>query len=178
MAKQPLYGIVGEFRESQDILKAAHFIKAAGYTRAEAYTPVPVEHLADTLGYRGSPVAACTLIAGIIGGLSGFGMCWYANVISYPWNIGGRPYNSWPAWIPITFEMTVLFAGLTAAISMIILNGLPRLHHPLFAVPGFEAASRDRFFLCIEARDPRFSPAAAAAILRAAGARAIAEVPA
>ena len=122
-------------------------------SRVEAYSPFIVEGVAETLG--GAPqrtVALITLICGMLGGLTGFGMCWYANVISFPLNIGGRPHNSWPAWIPITFELTVLFAALSAAIGMLMLNGLPRLHHPMFDVPGFDRASTDRFFLCIEAR--------------------------
>jgi hypothetical protein len=174
--KPTLYGVVGEFASAEAVLDAAKKATEAGYTRAEAYTPFPVEGLAEALGFHRSPVALLTLLAGITGGCTGFFMCWYANVISYKLNIGGRPPNSWPAWIPITFELTVLFAALTAAISMIVLNGLPRLHHPIFDTPHFDEATRDRFFLCIEARDPRFSPDAASQFLTTAGALAVSEV--
>ncbi len=151
---------MAEFRTPEEILEAARAATEAGYSKAEAYTPFPIDGLAEALNFRHTPVALCTLIAGIIGGLTGFGMCWYANVINYPINIGGRPNNSWPAWIPITFELTVLFAALTAAFVMLYLNGLPRLHHPVFNVEEFEAASQDRFFLCIEAEDPKFEEGA------------------
>jgi hypothetical protein len=174
--KPTLYGVVGEYPSAEAILDAAKKASEAGYTHAEAYTPFPVEGLAEALGFHRSPVALLTLLAGILGGATGFFMCWYANVISYKLNIGGRPPNSWPAWIPITFELTVLFASLTAAISMIVLNGLPRLHHPIFETPRFADATRDRFFLCIEAKDPKFSPDSAASFLSTSGALAIAEV--
>ncbi len=171
-----IYGVLGEFASAESLLAAAARVHAAGYKKAEAYAPFPVEGLAEALGFHTSPVALLTLLGGIIGGFSGFFMCWYANVISYPLNIGGRPFNSWPAWIPITFEMTVLFAALTAAASMLILNGLPRLHHPLFSAPHFAEVSRDRFFLCIEAKDPQFAPDTASTFLTTAGALAVTEV--
>jgi hypothetical protein len=170
------YGVVGEFASAEALLDAARKVHDAGYKKAEAYSPFPVEGLAEALGFHHSPVALLTLLAGITGGATGFFMCWYANVISYKLNIGGRPPNSWPAWIPITFELTVLFAALTAAISMLILNGLPRLHHPLFETPHFNEATRDRFFLCIEAKDPKFTTATATDFLTTAGALAVTEV--
>ena len=172
-----LYGIAAEFDSPEALLKAAEEVLPAGYSRAEAYTPFMVEGVAEALGFRRTAVAPATLIAGIVGGLTGFGMCWYANVISYPLDIGGRPFNSWPAWIPITFELTVLFASLTAAITMIGTCGLPRLHHPLFNLPSFARASVDRFFLCIEAADPRFDPQAVRSFLSAQKPLAILEVP-
>ncbi|HVX84893.1 MAG TPA: DUF3341 domain-containing protein [Phycisphaerae bacterium] len=171
-----IYGVVGEFSSAEAILEAAKHATEAGYTHAEAYTPFPVEGLAEALNFYRSPVALCTLLAGILGGATGFFMCWYANVISYAWDVGGRPRNSWPAWIPITFELTVLFAALTAAISMLVLNGLPRLHHPIFETPHFTDASRDRFFLCIEAKDPKFTPETATTFLTHQGALAVSEV--
>jgi len=142
-------GILAEFDTPDALLTAALSVASAGYKDAEAYTPFRVEGLADALGHRRSRIAAVGLIAGILGALTGFGMCWYANVISFPINIGGRPFNSWPAWIPITFELTVLFSALAIAIGMIGRNGLPRLSHPLFNVEGFERSSIDRYFLCI-----------------------------
>jgi hypothetical protein len=174
--KTEIYGVVGEFASAEAVLDAAKKVHEAGYKKAEAYTPFPVEGLPEALGFHHSPVALLTLLAGITGGATGFFMCWYANVISYKLNIGGRPPNSWPAWIPITFELTVLFAALTAAISMLILNGLPRLHHPIFETPHFDEASRDRFFLCIEAKDPKFQTESAANFLTTAGALAVTEV--
>ena len=172
----PLYGIVAEFASPEALRHATERAAAAGYTRAEAYSPFAVEGVVEALGSRHNWVAPITLIAGMLGGLTGFGMCWYANVLSYPLNIGGRPDNSWPAWIPITFELTVLFAALSAAIGMLVLNGLPRLEHPVFNIAGFERASLDRFFLCVEAADPRFDAPAIRKLLESQHPLAITEV--
>jgi hypothetical protein len=172
-----LYGVAGEFETPEGLLAAARAAASAGYTRVEGYSPFEVKGVAEALGYRGSPVALITLIAGMLGGLTGFGMCWYAFAVYYPLNIGGRPHNSWPAWIPITFELTVLFAALSAAMGMLVLNGLPRLAHPVFEIPGFERASRDRFFLVIEARDPKFEAAGARRFLEEQMPAAVWEVP-
>lgn len=172
-----IYGVMAEFGSSEEILEAARRATEAGYTKAEAYTPFPIDGLAEALGMGWTTVPLCTLIGGIIGGLTGFGMCWYANVINYPIQIGGRPYNSWPAWIPITFELTVLFAALTSAIAMLYQNGLPRLHHPVFNVEEFEAASHNRFFLCIEAEDPKFNEGAVRRFLEGLAPLRVLEVP-
>jgi hypothetical protein len=171
-----LHGIIAEFETPEALLAAAQKTTTQGYTRAEAYTPFPVDGLADALGYHRTPIAPMTFIAGVLGGLTGFGMCWYANVINYPLNIGGRPHNSWPAWIPITFELTVLFAALTAAFGMLYLNGLPRLHHPIFNAPDFARASHDRFFLCIEATDVKFDVGAVREFLGTLNPLSVAEV--
>jgi hypothetical protein len=171
-----VYGIAAEFVSPEALLAAARAVGAAGYRRAEAYSPFAVEGVAEALRPGKNRVALITLIAGMLGALSGFGMCWYANVLSYPLNIGGRPYNSWPAWIPITFELTVLFAALSAAIGMVVLNGLPRLEHPVFNIPGFERASVDRFFLCVEATDARFEADEVRALLQGQHPLAITEV--
>jgi hypothetical protein len=171
-----LFGVAAEFDSPEALLRAAERASSAGYTRAEAYSPFVVEGVAEALGSRHDWVAPITLVAGMIGAATGFGMCWYAHVVWYPFNVGGRPLNSWPAWIPITFELTVLFAALSAAIGMLILNGLPRLHHPMFNIPNFERASTDRFFLCIESRDPRFDRAAVRRFLAADRPLAVTEV--
>ena len=132
----------------------------------DAYTPFPVEELNDALGLGRTWVPFIVLIGGILGAALGYGMQYYIAVIDYPLNIGGRPLHSWPAFIPVTFEMTVLIAGLFAVLGMLALNGLPMPYHPVFNVPNFNLASQNRFFLCIEATDPKFSRAGHAALYR------------
>ncbi len=153
-----LYGLVAEFERHEDLLKAAREACRAGYRRMDAFAPFPVQGLPEALGRKRSRMPALFLAGGILGGTGAYFMEWYANVVSYPLNIGGRPFHSWPSFIPITFELTVLGAALAGFFSCLALNGLPRLHHPIFGVPGFERASVDRFFLCIETADPKFHP--------------------
>lgn len=153
-----VFGLMAEFRGPEALVAAAHRAREGGYRKMDAYTPFPVEGLAEALGVRHTRVPLYVLIGGILGGAGGFFMQYYAAVLGYPLNIGGRPLNSWPAFIPITFELTILAAGLTAVISMIVMNGLPQPYHPVFNAPGFERASSDRFFLCIESGDPNFDP--------------------
>ncbi|HEX3110134.1 MAG TPA: DUF3341 domain-containing protein [Thermoanaerobaculia bacterium] len=150
------YGIMAEFNDPQSLLDAANAAREAGYKELDAYSPFPIHGLSDAIGFAHTKLSAVILAMGIIGGLSGFFMCWYANVITYPLNIGGKPYNSWPAWIPITFECAILFAAFGAVLGMLALNGLPMPYHPVFNVKRFENASRDRFFLVIQSRDPKF----------------------
>ena len=151
-----LYGFMAEFEEHEELLEAARRAYAAGYRRMDAFSPFPVEELAEALGHNYTPVPLITLLGGILGGLGGYFMEWYSMGRLYPLNVGGRPLNSWPNFIPIVFELTVLIAALSAFTAMLVLNRLPRLHHPVFNAPQFRRASIDRFFLCLEAADPIF----------------------
>lgn len=153
---EKLYGLMAEFAEHDQLLSAAKAAYRAGYRRMDAYSPFPVEGLAEALGRDTSLVPLLTLMGGMAGGLGAYFMQWYAMARLYPLNVGGRPLNSWPNFIPVTFELTVLVAATTALLSMLLLNRLPELHHPVFNIPGFERASIDRFFLCLESEDPAF----------------------
>jgi hypothetical protein len=157
---QQLYGLMAEFVEANEVLAAAQRCHEAGYRRMDAFTPFPVDGLAEAVGHPRTRVPLIVLICGIIGGAGGYFMQWYATVIDYPLNIGGRPFHSWPSYVPITFELTILCAALSAVIGMLALNRLPQPYHSVFNAPHFERASQDRFFLCIEAVDPKFDLAA------------------
>jgi len=152
----PLYGLVAEFQGPEGLLEATKRVHADGYRHMEAYSPFPVDGLAEAMEFRRSRVPLVTLIGGIVGGCGGFFMEWFSATIHYPINVGGRPLNSWPSFIPVTFELTILCAAIAAVLGMLALNRLPMPYHPLFNVDRFDQASRDRFFLCIEARDRRF----------------------
>jgi hypothetical protein len=171
------YGLMAEFDSPEAVLDAARRVAAAGYTRAEAYTPFPVEGLSAALGFRRTRVSLIVLIGGIVGAVGAFAMQWYANVLSYRWNVGGKPPNSWPAFIPITFELGVLGASFAAVIGMLALNGLPQPYHSVFNAPRFSLASRDRFFLCIESTDPKFDREATRQLLEEMRPVSIEEVP-
>jgi hypothetical protein len=160
-----VYGLMAEFETPEDLIEATRGAYEQGYRMMEAYTPFPVEGVAEALGFHRNRVPRMVLTGGVVGGLTGYFMQWYSAVVDYPLNVGGRPLHSWPAFIPVTFEMTVLGAALTAVVGMLAMNGLPRLHHPVFNVPGFVLASNDRFFLSIQARDPLFDPAATRELL-------------
>ncbi|HEX9045885.1 MAG TPA: DUF3341 domain-containing protein [Verrucomicrobiae bacterium] len=151
-----IYGLMAEFPGSQELLAAAQRAHDYGFRRMDAFTPFPVEGLNEALGLKKSWVPLIVLLAGIGGGLGGYFMEWYAMAVSYPINTGGRPLNSWPMYIPITFELTVLCGALAAIGAMFALNRLPEPYHLVFNAPNFERASTDKFFLCIEARDPKF----------------------
>lgn len=161
-----LYGVLAAFDSPEAIAAAARRARAEGYSSLDAFTPFPVAELKEALGHRDRKVQGTMLIGGIAGALIGLALQAYATVFHYPLNVGGRPDFSWPAYIIIIFELTVLTSGLSGLVAILAFNGLPRPHHPLFAVPGFERATRDRFFLLIEARDPRFGAGAVRAFLR------------
>ncbi len=171
-----IYGLMAEFDEPEQLLGAARKAYADGYRRMDAYTPFPIEGLAEAIGFHRNMVALIVLIGGIVGCLTGFFLQYYVAVINYPINVGGRPLNSWPAFIPITFELTVLFGALSAVLGMLALNGLPMPYHPVFNVPKFELASRNRFFLCIESEDPRFDREKTSGFLRGLKAGSVSEV--
>lgn len=155
-AAPSIYCVSAEFASHEELIEAVKKARAAGYQKMEAYTPYPVEELPEAFGRGRTAVPLLTLLGGMIWGLGGFFMEWFAMGIGYPLNVGGRPYMSWPSYIPVTFELTVLGASLTALVAMIALNRLPQPYHPVFNLPDFERASQDRFFLCIEASDPKF----------------------
>lgn len=152
----PIYGVVAEFDDPTTIVAAAKRLSEAGYQRFEAYTPFPIEELSETIKPRHPLLPLIVLVGGIVGGLGGFFMQYYAAVLGYPINVGGRPLNSWPMYIPITFELAVLAAAFAAVFGVLALSHLPMPYHPLFNVKEFERASQDRFFLCVEASDPKF----------------------
>jgi len=172
-----LYGLAASFSSPEAVLKAAKKVHAAGYRHAEGYSPHAVEGLCEALGFKKTGVPLIVFIGGICGGLGGYFMLWYANVISYPWNIGGKPPNSWPAFIPITFEMTVLGASLLALLGMLVLNGLPCLYHPMFKAPTFKQASQNQYFICIEVGDPLFDMERTREFLMSLDPLAVMEVP-
>jgi hypothetical protein len=173
-----IHGVVVEFDTPEELVTACHRAYAEGFRRMDAYAPLPVEGLAEAVGFRRNKVAFCVLLGGIFGVIGGFGLLEWITVIAYPHNVGGRPLNSWPAYIPITFECMILIASLTALISMFAMNGLPEPYHPLFNVPAFERASVDKFFLCIESTDPKFRPDDTMDFLRTLGGKEVSLVPA
>lgn len=172
-----VYGLLAEFEQDDELVAATQKAYAQGYRRMDAYSPFPVHGLAEALGRKRTWVPIIVLAGGVAGALGGFFMMAYSAVIDYPLNIGGRPYYSWPAFIPITFECTVLGAVLAAIFGMLAMNGLPQPYHPVFHVKSFALASRSRFFLCIQSRDPKFDLEATRKDLESTAPHAIHEVP-
>ena len=153
----PIYGLLAEFEQPEELVDAVRRARAAGYRKMDAYTPFPIEHLAEELGFHRTALPLVVFIGGLIGCAGGFFLQYWISALDYPLNIGSRPFNSWPSFIPVTFELTILFAALFAVLGMLGLNGLPMPYHPLFNSPRFALASRNRFFLCIEAGDRQFN---------------------
>jgi hypothetical protein len=172
-----VYGLLAQFEEPEQLVAATRRAYAAGYRKMDAYSPMPVHGLSEALGFGRNWVSPMVLMGGLAGCCGGFFLLYWITTIAYIHNVGGRPFNSWPAYIPITFECTVLLASLTAVIGMFALNGLPQPYHPVFNVPSFaERGSVDRFFLCIEASDPLFEVGKTKAFLLELGPEEVAEV--
>ena len=151
-----IHGLMAEFESATELVAAANKTREAGFVDVDAYSPIPIEELHDALGFHHTRLPLIVLIGGIVGLLAGYGLEYWSSVIAYPINIGGKPLHSWPAFIPVTFECTILAAALSCVLGMLALNGLPMPYHPVFNVPRFALASRNRFFLCIESKDPKF----------------------
>ena len=172
----PLYGVMAEFESPTELVAAAHKVYSLGYRRINGYSPYPIEELSEAIGFTRTSLPLIVFIGGVVGGLSGFFMQYWIAAIDYPINVGGKLTNSWPAWIPITFEMTVLFAAFSAVLGMLILNKLPQPYHPVFNLPDFALATRDRFFLAVEANDPKFKHGEVVDLLKSLNAVAVNDV--
>jgi Protein of unknown function (DUF3341) len=172
-----VFAVMAEFDNPTDAVAAARHAYETGYRRMDAFSPYPVEALSEAIGFHKNRLPLIVLVGGVLGGLAGYLWQYYVSVLDYPLNVGGKPLHSWPAFIPITFELTVLGAALFAVFGMLALNGLPEPYHPVFNVPNFSHATRDRFYLMIEWRDPNFDRARTAEFLRGLhGARSVSEV--
>ncbi len=172
----PLYGIMAEFDNPTGLVAAARQTYQSGYRRINGYSPYPIEELSEAIGFTRTSLPLIVLIGGILGGLGGFFMQYWMEVIDYPLNVGGKPFNSWPAFIPITFECTVLVASFAAVLGMLVLNKLPQPYHPVFNAPNFALATRDKFFLVIEANDPKFKHDEATRFMKGLGAVKVSDV--
>jgi hypothetical protein len=176
-ARNPIYGLLAEFETPTEVVEAAKKTHAAGYKKIDAYSPFPIEELSEAIGFHHNNVALVVLCGGIIGCLTGYLMQYWIATISYPVNVGGRPFHSWPSFIIVTFELTILFSVLSAVFGMLALNGLPMPHHPVFNVPRFELASKDKFFLIVFSSDPKYNAGDTRAFLEGLRPVSISEVP-
>jgi hypothetical protein len=174
--ENPLYGVMAEFDSVQALVDASKHAVSAGFTRLEAYSPIPVEELNDIIHKRRTKLTSMILMGGLTGMATGFALQYWASAIEYPLNVGGRPYATWPAFVVPSYELTILFSALTAAIGMFALNGLPQPYHPVFNVERFSMASSDKFFLVIESVDPRFDHTATTRFLQEQGAKGVYDV--
>jgi Protein of unknown function (DUF3341) len=177
MKRQPIYGMLAEFESATRLMEACNRTREAGYKKIDAYSPFPIEGLAEAIGFHKNHVPLVVLLGGLFGGIGGYTMQYWMSAVDYPLNIGGRPLHSWPSFIIITFEMTILFAGLSAALGMLALNGLPMPYHPVFNVPRFALATKDRFFLIVFSSDPKYDKAGTRSFLAGLEPRSLTEVP-
>jgi len=177
MKRDPIYGMMAEFDSPVALVEAAKRTYQAGFTKIDAYSPFPIEGLAEEIGFHHDEVPLVVLIGAIVGGLTGYLMQYWMSAVDYPLNIGGKPYHSWPAFIVITFEMTILFGGISAVLGMLALNGLPMPYHPVFNVPRFALASKDRFFLIVFSSDAKYDAAGTRRFLESLDPRSVSEVP-
>jgi len=177
MKRTKVYGIMAEFDSVNALMDAANRTREAGYKKIDAYSPFPVEGLAEAIGFHRDEVPLVVLIGALLGGLGGYLLQYWISVVSYPVNVGGKPYHSWPAFIVVTFEMTILFGGIFAVFGMLALNGLPMPYHPVFNVPRFAFATKDRFFLIVFSSDPKYKPDEVRRFLDSLGPRSVSEVP-
>jgi hypothetical protein len=171
-----LYGLLAEFDDPKGLVEAAKRTYAAGYRKIDTFSPYPIEEAWEAIGHHDRRLSFIVLAGGLMGLLTGVGLQEWVNFLAYPVNIAGKPLNSWPQFVPVTFELTILFASLAAVIGMIVLNGLPQPYHPAFNVDRFERATRDKFFLIVESEDPKFDRQATAAFLKGLNASEVSEV--
>jgi Alternative complex III, ActD subunit len=176
VAKPGIWGLMAEFDKPADLVRACRLARESGYRRMDAYTPFPIEAVSEALNLHRNAMPLIVLCGGILGGIGGLSLEYWVSAVAYPLNIGGKPFFSLPAFIPVTFECTILVAAIFAVFGMLALNGLPMPHHPVFNVPSFALASRDRFFLCIEATDPKFDREGTQEFLEQFAPRSISEV--
>jgi hypothetical protein len=177
MKRPAIYGLMAEFDTTTELVEAARRTHAAGYSKMDAYSPFPIEELAEAIGFHKNGVPLVVLVGGLLGAASGYLLQYWTSVIAYPVNIGGKPFHSWPAFIVVTFEMTILFAGIAAVFGMLALNGLPMPYHPVFNVPRFAFATKDRFFLIIFSSDEKYDAAGTRKFLEGLHPRSVSEVP-
>lgn len=165
-----LFGVVAEFLDPNALMEAARLSREHGYKHMDCYTPFPVHGLSEAMGFKEFIVPIMIFCGGVVGACAGLGLQYYTSVIDYPWNVGGRPMFSWQSFIPVTYECTILLAGLTAVFGTLALCGFPKPYHPIFSAEGFERASQDRFFICLEARNKDFDAEKAYQFLKSTGA--------